>query len=224
MPCYTVGLDLGQANDYSALVVVERVLCLPAGVTIGDYHCNPAALAGSGFTEELHVRSLRRWELGTPYPSVVADVCALMASDVLADDAWLFVDRTGIGRAVVDLLTDAFRAGKMGRRWPVPVTITSGEKRNGWNIPKTDLIDAVQVPLQQGRLRIADSLPLASTLEREMVGFRQKISTNGSTTFDHGRDDGHGDLVMALALALVAPNTTRRPALVENPSTLLETR
>ncbi len=62
MPFY-VGLDLGQAADYTALAVVQ------SGVQE-----NP-----EGGTEKfLHLRHLERYELGTPYPKIADIVATLM--------------------------------------------------------------------------------------------------------------------------------------------------
>ena len=60
MPDYYVGLDLGQAQDYTALSVVERSEKFPVG-SLPDPSVTP---------REAHyaVRHLRRWPLGTPYP------------------------------------------------------------------------------------------------------------------------------------------------------------
>lgn len=46
---------------------------------------------------------------------------------------------------------------------------------------------------------------------------RQKITVSGRATYDTPRreGEGHGDLVMALALALAVPNTLRKPDLID---------
>lgn len=232
MGSYTVGLDLGQSQDFSALAVVERVRVLPAGVSAQwwsqrwelarEHGTSLAAVGAPEPVEELRVRHLQRWQIGTPYPAVVDDVVSIMAREPLASDGLLFVDGTGVGAAVTDMMFDAAR-GVEGRprlrgcHYPVKVTITGGEGRNGWNIPKADLFSALQVALQQGRLRIAEGLLLADVLERELLAFRLKITPGGRATFDVQRreGEGHGDLVLALCLALVAPNTLRRPEIVE---------
>lgn len=217
MSSYTVGLDLGQGLDYSALTVVERVIALPPYVSTAAFWRSPQ-IVGPGTREEFHVRALRRWELGTPYPVVVADVVAMMRTDVLDRDGVLFVDATGVGRAVTDLFWDEYREASFGCFRPQAVTITGGRERHERNVPKTDLIAAIQVPLQQGRLKIATGLALGSVLEQELTGFRQTITQTGRESYDIQRraGQGHGDLVMSLALALFQPNTLRRPDVVEH--------
>ena len=217
MGSYTVGLDLGQVNDYSALAVVERVRVLPVGMSATSYVTRREGVAVSGVVDELRVRHLQRWALGTPYPDLVDEVCALMASDELRA-GWLFVDGTGVGVAVKDLFRAAYTGRKMGHNWPVHVTITGGEKASGYHLPKRDLLSAVQVPLQQGRLKVAAGLGLGDVLERELTSFRMKLSATGRDSYDVVRreGEGHGDLVIALALACRWPSLNVEPELEES--------
>ncbi|MGF6823999.1 hypothetical protein M2317_002924 [Microbacterium sp. ZKA21] len=221
MASFTVGLDLGQGLDYSALTIVERVMVLPPRVSIGTFYRQPAEV-GAAMREELHVRHLRRWELGTPYPSIVADVTTLMRTPQMREGGMLFVDSTGVGRAVMDMFYGAYREERFGCYPPAPVTITAGRERNGWNVPKMDLLAAVQAPLQLGTLKIAGDMALGPTLEKELTSFRQTISQSGRESYDVQRraGEGHGDLVIALALALFQKNTVRRPDVVENNDSL----
>lgn len=228
MACYTIGLDLGQAQDFTALAVVERVLTTPVGVSSDDYSravervaisTSPLQLQEAqrrvpSLIEEWHVVHLQRWTIGTPYPVIVDDVSDLMSREPLASDGLLFIDGTGVGVAVTDLFYEKRRRHELGGcHPPVSVTITGGEKGHGWNIPKNDLFAALQLPLQQGRLKIPERLPLADVLVEELQGFRQQISDAGRTRISIGRREGkgHGDLAMALCLAMVHPNTARRP-------------
>src|SRR6516165_8274098 len=92
---YFIGLDLGQAQDYSALTVIERVERYPAGV-VPDPETTPRIA-------HYAVRHLKRWPLGTSYPEIVRDVVALCERPPLPGSL-LAVDATGVGRAVVNLL------------------------------------------------------------------------------------------------------------------------
>ncbi len=216
MTSYTVGLDLGQGQDYTALVVVERVIVLPPLVSVGAFWRAPH-IYGDALRDELWVRHLRRWELGTPYPVIVSDV-ATMLRDPRMDDAMLFLDGTGVGRAVRDMFREEWERAPFGAYRPIAVTVTGGHDRNGYNVPKSDLMAAIQVPLQQGVLRVAERLTLGDQLERELTAFRQVITASGRESFDIQRraGEGHGDLVSALALALFQDNTMSRPDVVED--------
>lgn len=212
MASYTVGLDLGQAQDYSALVVVERVLVLPLGLSLAEYHRRgAAAITGAEVAEEFHVVAIKRWELGTGYPAVATDAAGVMRSEALRSDAFLVYDATGVGRAVGDLFWQEWQRDRFGIFPPIAVTITAEVKR--------DMADAVLVPLQQGRLKIGDSLALAPVLEKELTEFRRRFTAAGNLQFTAGRDDGHGDVATALMLAMLHHNTYRNPTLIESPVT-----
>lgn len=222
MANYTIGLDLGSAADYSALVVVERVYILPAYVSLNDWHRRPDEYRRH-LVEEKHVRYLSKWELGTPYPSIVADVAGLMRRDWLQRDGLLFVDQTGVGRAVMDMFAEAHREAPLGRWAPIGVTITGGRDAKGWNVPKQDLFASIQAPLQLERLKIAEGMALSDDLEKELTNFRLKIGDSGRESVDYHRraGDGHGDLVSALALAMYGNNPGGRPDVLEDPKTLV---
>ncbi|MEI5604367.1 hypothetical protein, partial [Streptomyces brasiliscabiei] len=85
--------------------VVERVLVLPPLVSVGAFWRAPQ-LVCPAIREERHVRHLRRWEFGTPYPVIVNDVATMMRAEAMRDGL-LFIDRTGVGRAVFDMFRDA---------------------------------------------------------------------------------------------------------------------
>ena len=88
---FVLGVDLGQTNDYTALVILERL------------------------ESQHHVRHAERLPLGTTYPRQVERVAALVGSPQLARDVLVAVDGTGVGRAVVDLLREALAAASDAR-------------------------------------------------------------------------------------------------------------
>lgn len=200
-----VGLDLGQSQDFSALGVVELVKVLPAGWSAERDARDQERFygTGDGGVLELRVRHLQRWQLGTPYDVIVDEVSVLMRTPELVD-SWLVFDATGVGRAVKDMLWQAFSDGRMGALPPVPRTITGeGQRSQGGTITKRDLMSVLQVALQQGRLKIAQDLPLREVFEQELRSFRLKISAAGRDTYEFQRREGagHGDLTIAVALA-----------------------
>jgi hypothetical protein len=182
---YFVGVDLGQAQDYTALAAVERK----------DYKYD-----FSGPREQLHVRHLQRFALGISYPSIVERVKDMLSRPPLRGRAALVVDATGVGRPVVDL----FR--KEGLQ-PIAVTITGGSGVNvvlggGYRVPKRDLVTNLQVQLQAGRLKIAGQLPEAKILVEELLAFKVKIDPRTAhDSYEAWREGVHDDLVLAVALA-----------------------
>ena len=213
---FVAGLDLGQSADYSALSILEH-----AGPDDRSYLPN----------QIWNARHLQRWELQTPYPAIVRDVVAMLSQPPLVgSDLTLALDMTGVGRPVVDLFRVAARKPSAG--WDgmvpkprpglaarlVPIQITGGNQvtRDGdiWNVPKRDLAGAVQVALQNGRLKIAAGLPDTQVLVAELQNFRVKISLAGHDSYGAGvgeewRVGSHDDLVLSVACALWAAQRSR---------------
>ena len=116
----------------------------------------------------------------------------------------LVVDQTGVGRAVVDMLTDEMK-GRVNCSF-CPVTITGGQEVTRsetvqLRVPKKVLVGSLQVLPQTRRLRVAKALPEAATLVRELEPFRVKITEAANETFGAWREGQHDDLVLAIALA-----------------------
>ncbi len=192
-PTMIVGLDLGQAADFTALAVLQQ--------TFGPDPFSP------GDTVSFYgVRHLERLPLGTPYtatagrPSVLSCVEKIVSAPPLAGSATLAVDQTGVGRPVVDIFRQAGLPVALR-----PVTITGGtavsENEDGWHVPKKELVSTLQVLLQGRRLQIVRRLKEADALMREMVNFKVKITAAANETFGAWREGQHDDLVLAVALA-----------------------
>jgi hypothetical protein len=81
-------------------------------------------------------------------------------------------------------------------------TVSDDPQRHSYRVPKRDLVSAVQVLLQNGRLRIAASLPESGTLKRELLSFRVKVNpATAHDSYEHWREGDHDDLVLATAMA-----------------------
>ena len=194
---YFVGLDLGQSADYTALAVVQSV---------------KEATEEGALRTFLHLRHLERYPLRTPYTDVASGVAALMGSETLNRDEYdpsrgrvakpkveLLVDKTGVGVAVTDLLKER------GLRFTA-VTIHGGEKvtrpHGAYNVPKLDLVAALEVPFHTETLKVAEGLQLWGALREELQNFRRKVNLKTAhTSFEHWRETDHDDLVLAAALA-----------------------
>ena len=176
---WILGLDLGQAADRSALAILEQ-----PDLKKPRTYC---------------VRHLERFEMGTPYPSVVSRLKEILKRPEL-EHSLLAVDMTGVGRPVVDLLK---QAALEVRIWPI--TITSGKSPScdgySYSVPKRDLVAVLQVLLQTRRLKIAKGLPVAAELMRELSDFRSKFTESANEVFGPEKSSQHDDLVLALALA-----------------------
>ena len=207
MPEFFAGLDLGQANDFSALAIAEAA-DVPAGEyepVPGSHGIEPNGRSRPEMREKTarryDLRHLERFRLNASYPEVVAAVAALLGREPLASArTTLAIDHTGVGRPVYDM----FERVRL-RAVLVPVTIHGGDTASrdgrGWRTPKRELIAVTQVLLQSARLRIAPALAEADTLVRELADYRVKISASGHDTYS-AREGQHDDLVLAVALAV----------------------
>ena len=206
------GLDLGQSQDYTALMAMESYqeverpgLELVSVGCMGKVETLIQDRAPKQKPQKLHertysIRHLERFVLGTSYPAICKRVVDLCNTPQL-ERCLLAVDMTGVGRAVVDMLV-AMRP----RAHIVPITITAGkgvtsDNRGGWHVAKKELVSVLQVLLQSRRLKIAKSLANAAVLVRELETFKVKVTSSANETFEAWREKDHDDLVLSVALA-----------------------
>ena len=219
---HTLGVDLGQSADYTALCILEEAywltedqawqLALDSHGWVFASRMVPGQV-DSAWSLNLHeygrrppnaplaLRHLERVELGTSYPAIVERIGELLATPPIRLAATpLVVDATGVGAPVVDML-------KQAGLGPTAVTITAGftprydPEQGSFSVPKRDLVTTVAVLLEQRRLLIPPDLPNADLLTRELQAFRRKITPVGSDTYAAGREGPHDDLVLCVALA-----------------------
>jgi hypothetical protein len=179
---YVMGLDLGQRSDYSALSLLEA--------------------SGEGSATMCHCRFLRRWKLNTSYPAIAEDVRQLCQREPLINNRpSLCIDSTGVGLGVLDIFLELKPAINA---CIIPIQIHGGFEvvlaRQGYNVPKRELVSAIQAALQTGRLQVSSKLSEASLLITELQNFRAEISETGRDTFE-ARAGAHDDLVLSVAMA-----------------------
>jgi len=176
---YTIGVDLGQSNDSTAIAVVRKIERFPD---------KPIFQVGH----------LSRVALGTPYPAIVVHVMDMLARPRFRGKSELVIDATGVGRPVLDLFNGYGVT-------PIGVLITGGTAttRDGpmWHVPKINLVSRLQALLHDERLHIHKDIPDAAALVSELQNFRAEYSDIGYIRFN-ARSGKHDDLVLALAIAL----------------------
>jgi hypothetical protein len=164
---FFIGVDLGQKVDFTAIAVVEK----------------------KAESRVVFVRHLERMALGTSYIDVARRVSSLLWHPKLVGQSRVVLDATGVGAPVLDWLKAEGVGGNV-----TAITITGGDKVAGpserWRVPRKDLLGAVEILIENGRLEIARKLKEAERL----VGELQAMRVNG-------RGGEHDDLVFALALA-----------------------
>src|SRR5215218_1800 len=121
---YSVGVDLGQASDFTGIAVLEKKVVPPQTAMF-----SPTGLAPSNRLVEgdivYDLVYLKRPKLGTPY-DVIAErvanlICKLEPKGAFDEigQVTLSVDGTGVGRAIVDMLDAEFkRRGATSRAVP----------------------------------------------------------------------------------------------------------
>ena len=188
---FVLGLDLGQSQDFTAAVVLQRII-VPLDAWTTDLQQKTETF--------YHVRHLERPPLGTSYPAIVSRVQELLQSGPLAQHpSALVVDGTGVGRPVIDLFRQAHLT-------PIAVTITGGEQESvmglDYRVPKRTLVSTLQLAFQTRKLKIAGGLPEAEVLVKELLNFKVKITATAHDTYEAWREGQHDDLVLATALAV----------------------
>ena len=190
------GVEPGGWVSPSAVgpLCAERILAVNAAYRVGPLSSDAPVF----------VRHLERFELGTKYTEIVRAVRRLLSREPFRRRmryTRLLVDRTGVGRGVVDSFYER------GVR-PLSVSIHGGSAVTeepadlSYRVPKRDLVAAVQVLLQNGRLKIASELELAPVLKKELLNLRVKIDPRTAhDSYEHWREGDHDDLVLATALA-----------------------
>ena len=226
---YSVGVDLGQANDFTAIAVLEKKIAPPETAMFSPVGESPSnrLVEGSIIYDLVY---LKRPKLGTPYDTIarrVADlICELEPEGAFGElgQVTLSVDGTGVGRGVVDMLRTEFqRRGATSRAVPkvdfraVSVTgANSSLKRPSrsdgyWSVPKRDLVFPAVAAFQQSRIRIARGIADRDALVSELKNYRSKVNiATGNLAFEPWRESEHDDLLFATCLALWGWEVKRR--------------
>jgi hypothetical protein len=218
---YSVGVDLGQANDPTAIAVLEKTIAPPETAMFSPTGESPSnrLVEGSIVYDLVY---LKRPKLGTAYDTIaarVADlVCELEPQGAFGElgQVTLSVDGTGVGRGVVDMLRTEFqRRGTTSKATPkvdfraVSVTgsntsLKKPKSRHGyWSVPKKDLVFPAVAAFQQGKIRVAKGIKDRDALVNELKNYRRTTNiATGNMAFEPWRESQHDDLLFATCLAL----------------------
>ena len=193
---FSIGLDLGQVNEHTALAIIEKVR------------------SSDGTTTHFHLRRLERYRLGTTYPQMADHVATLVDAEPLTryvTDEFLntvktapllTIDQTAVGAPVARLFKQRNLSFKA-----VMITASEGGTSSALSsqIPKRDLVNALLVTMQNGHLKVSKGLELWPTLREEMQNFRRKITLRATSpseaSYELWRESESDDLVLAVCLA-----------------------
>lgn len=190
---YAIGIDIGQINDPTAVVVLQF----------------------ETLTRELVYQLVhaQRFPLGTNYLDVVERLATRIGAPPMQGHTTVAIDATGVGKPIVDLIRPKLpRNARLHAIW-ITGGINVGHENGKTTVPKRDLITTTQLLLQNERLRIAPDSIDAEALIQELVNYRVTITDAGNDTYSPWRERDHDDLVLALAIAAwTAENHPYRPA------------
>lgn len=182
----TIGIDVGQRRDPTAICVAE--FASRPGPTRAETH--------------FLIRHLDRLPLGTPYPQIanrLRDLCDQVKRQT-GQHPTVYVDATGVGLPVVDILKATVTAATM-----VPVFFTHGDRRTEDNgeirLGKAFLVSRLQALLQTGRLHLPRTAE-AQALAQELKDYEIRVDPNANDRYGAFKVGIHDDLVTALGLAV----------------------
>jgi hypothetical protein len=226
---YSVGVDLGHANDVTAIAVLERVVVPPQTALFAPVGKEPSnRLVEGDIVYDLVY--LKRPKLGTPYDVIsrrVADlICELEPEGAFGElgQVTLSLDGTGVGRGICDMLdSELKRRGASSKSVPrvdfrrvsvtgSQTTLKRPDRSNGyWSVPKRDLVFAAVASFQQGKIRIAKDIKDRDALVNELRNYSRKTNiATGNMVFEPWRESQHDDLLFAVCLALWGWQTQKR--------------
>jgi hypothetical protein len=191
----SIGVDVGQKRDPTAIVVVEA--------------------QGHGSATVFLARYIESLPLGTPYPRVAARVSEVVCSvgERIPPEGsrppWnrrsnliLTVDATGLGQPVVELIREALPKGACRLR---AATFTHGARLikagRELRVGKAHVVCRLQALLQMGRIKLPRTHQ-AEELAEELLDYEIKVDQDGNDKYGAFKVGTHDDLVTALGLAV----------------------
>jgi hypothetical protein len=185
-----MGVDIGQKRDPTALCVAEV----------------DRRTEGDRTETHFNVRHLERLPLGTPYPRVVERVAEVAGrvQDRAGAAPLVYLDATGVGQPVVDLLREKMRNGQV-----IAVYFTHGDRRietkdrqqRQVSLGKAFLVSRLQALLQCVRLHLPRTSE-AEVLTQELLDYEIRVDEQANDRYGTFRVGTHDDLVTALGLAV----------------------
>lgn len=213
MGVVTIGVDIGQKSDPTAICVAEVVTELTGRVqhdqvwhADGMTQCSKYCVAEQ--ETRFAIRFLERLTLGTSYPDVAARLVEIVGG-VRArgvERMELRIDATGVGAPVVDIVRQALRAEPC---LIVAVTFTHGDRydqnpddRRLARLGKAYLVSRLQALLQTSRVDLPSTAE-ARQLAQELQVYEIRIDQDANDKYGAFKVGTHDDLVTALGLAVL---------------------
>lgn len=182
---YWITADLGQANDYSAIVVIKD-----EALPIVD---DGKVIVGPRGRTVVYADRFR----GVSYVDVCDHLIRLTNAQPFVGKSELAIDGTSLGRVVSDMLWDqgvSHHAVQMtgGQSW-------KKASARYVNAGKTFMIENLAVLFASGDMKFAHDLPLRDEIETDLASFTVQTTAAQNQIITQSRSAaGHGDLGIAL--------------------------
>ena len=184
-PTYSICLDVGAEQDYSVFTILRR---------LQNMEPDPARDKDTIGLPHYGLVYLEQMPLKTRYPDVYERAEYIHKS--VRGDCHFLVDATGVGNPVVQSLRHLS---------PIPIVIVSGltvnaRENGGYNVPKREIVTALQGVMHSRRLQIAKGLPHQEQLKKEILSFKMRPRDSGNIEYGAASERIHDDMVMSLAI------------------------
>ncbi len=185
MGTVTLGIDIGQKHDPTAIAVAEMEWRAVGGRTEDHYV----------------VRYLQRLPLGAEYPAITARLGEVVGNVRKrgVPVGGVYVDATGVGQPVVDQLKGA------GLRI-TPTYFTHGDRRKenedgSITLGKAYLVSRLKVLMQTDRVHLPETDEMEA-MQRELAVYEIRVDEQANDRYGAFKVGTHDDLVTALGLAV----------------------
>lgn len=152
-------------------------------------------------TDHFIVRHLERLPVGSPFPKVARRIAEVVAEvhRRTEESPSLYVDATGLGDPVVDLLRDEVPGVRVR-----PIYFNHGDRRfaegEEIRLGKAWLVTRLQTLLQTGQLHLPRT-PEAEALATDLLEFQIEVREDANERYGAFRVGARDELVTALGLA-----------------------
>jgi hypothetical protein len=216
---HAIGVDVGQASDFSAMCVLSRRIVGPETAMFAPVGAHPGnrLVNGSVVYDLTYAKRTKDKNYTEIARDIVDRLIALAPQGGFGERGVIAcaIDGTGVGRGICDMFTDEIkrRAGRGEYTPEVDMrfvafrssqeTLKRPDRTSGyWRAPLNDLVFPMVSAFQDRMIRIPKNVDDRDQLVHELTHFRRKVNlASGSEGYEAWRERDHDDMVFALALA-----------------------
>lgn len=214
------GLDLGKVQDPSVLVLTEvqrfylglyHVGKSPSYRDVFGHYHEAEDKYERRFRTNYVIRHIERFPLGVPYFEVAERCCDILTGPGLppATPTYLYIDATGVGQGVVEIVRNTFNVRQEGRAVHLmPISLTSGTapyQLGSRTCSKHALISRLLKLMGSAEPELIVPADLAELLpmQNELRNFQAKVTQESGSQSYNGAPGVHDDICIALSLSVL---------------------